>query len=134
MKTTLLTLLGVLLFFPIWVNTQNKTNKIKTYKGWVTLIDGSKEKGILYSADSEGIIISEKPSFDFSNLKTIEAKQIDKIKIRKKGNVGKGVLIGALSGVAFGWAISLNAQDDEPGWFSATKEQKKSGAIIGMGI
>ena len=57
MKTTLLSILGVLLFFPIGLNSQNTTNKIKTYKVWITLVDGSKEKGIIYSEDKEGIKI-----------------------------------------------------------------------------
>ena len=133
MKTTLLTLLGVLLFFPTGLNSQN-TKKVKTHKAWITLTDNSELKGILYSADEDLIKITYNNSLDVTNLMSIEANKIEIIKIRKKGKVGKGALIGGLSGLGFGVLIGFAAGDDDPGWFSTTKEEKAIGGGIAFGL
>lgn len=134
MKTKLLTLLGVLLFFPIGLNSQNKINKIKTHKVWITLVDGSKEKGILYSADGDFFKIMNNNSFDVTNLMSIEANKIEIIKIRRKGKVGKGAWVGALSGAGLGILIGFAAGDDDPGFLSSTKEEKAIGLGIALGV
>lgn len=128
MKTILLTLLGVLLFFPIELIAQNKTNKIKIHKVWITMVDGSKVKGNLYSADEEIIRISNNNSFDVSNLISIEASKVNVIKIRRKGQVGKGVWVGALTGAGAGMLLGLVEGDDGFGGFS--KEVKAAAGAV----
>ncbi|MBN4070779.1 hypothetical protein JYT76_03780 [Olleya sp. AH-315-F22] len=134
MRTTVLTLFGVLFFFSLGLKAQKKTNKIKTHKAWVTLVDGSKAKGILYSADNEGIKITSQNSFDATNLITINAKNISVLKIRKKGKVGKGALIGGLSGVGFSLLIGATTND---GFFTKEEAATLTGIIfvpLGTGI
>ena len=98
-------------------------------------MDGSKVmKGNLYSADKDGIKIIKGEPFDVSNLVSIEAKQIEKIKIRRKGQIGRGVWIGALTGASVGVIAGFVSGDDEPGFFSATKEEKALGAGITFGV
>ena len=102
MKATVLTLFGILFFFSLGLNAQKKTNKIKTHKVWATLVDDTNPKGILYSADNEGIKIINKNSLDTTNLITINAINISVLKIRKKSKLGNSALIGGLSGMGFG--------------------------------
>jgi len=110
---------------------QNKSDKIKVYKAWVKLLDGSKAKGVLYAADSSGVKLSDGITSD--NLNTLSAEKIKEIRIRKKGRVGKGVWIGALSGATFGAIMGIASGDDEAGWFSFSKEEKAAMNAIGLG-
>ena len=109
-----LTLIAFLLFFSIGLHAQNTSKKNKIYKVWITMLDDSKVQGVLYSADNEFIKISKNNSFDFSNLTTINFQNIDVIKIRRKGKIGKGAWIGAASGVGFGVILGLASEND--GW------------------
>ena len=125
LKTLALMFFGFLLICPTTINAQNKAKKIKTYKVWVTMLDHSKENGILYAADEESIKISKNKSLDASNLTVIKAQNIDKIKLRRKGKVGNSAMIGGLSGVALSAIIGVSQND---GFF--TKEE--SAAIAGI--
>ncbi|MDU8885228.1 hypothetical protein RXV94_03585 [Yeosuana sp. MJ-SS3] len=112
--------------------SQNKPDKIKVYKAWVKLMNGSIEKGVLYLADSTGVSLSDGMTSD--NLQYIEAEKIREIRIRKKGSVGKGVWIGALSGATLGAIIGLASGDDQGGWFGFSKEEKAAMNAVGFGV
>ena len=69
-------------------------------------------QGVLYEIkDSSVIIVNsfieedyQKDNFDVTK---VDARSIDVIKIRKKGNAGMGILIGAISGIAVAGALDL---------------------------
>jgi outer membrane lipoprotein SlyB len=99
----LITLFGALLFLSMGLNAQNTAKNIKVHKVWVTLLDNPQIiKGYLYSADEISIKITNTKSWDSLSLKTIDSKNIDMIKIRRKGEGFKSVGIGALSGLVVG--------------------------------
>ena len=77
-------------------------------------MDQSKVIGVLYSADDESIKVSENNSFDISNLTTISGEQINILRIRRKGKIGKGAWIGAVSGAGTGVILGLISESD--GW------------------
>ena len=80
------------------IKAQQKANKVKTYKVWVTLVDGFEKKGILYAADEEGLKILKGQFMNFRLTETQkmaiqEAKRFaeDKLapeveELDKKGN------------------------------------------------
>jgi len=160
MKTTLM-LLAIFMSFSIGLQAQNTSKKIKPHKVWITLMDGIKVKGDLYSADDVSIKIAKNNSLDVSNLTAISNQKIDVIKIRRKGKknnsldvsnltaisnqkidvikirrkgkIGKGAWIGAASGAGFGIILGLATEDD--GWegLVATAEGIFFGAV-GTGV
>lgn len=133
-KIIVLLLFGILLF-PIAINAQTKSIKIKTYNVRITMLDHSKENGILYSADEEFIKISKNNSLDVSNLTTINAQNIDIIKIRRKGKVGNSALIGGLSGIGFSVMIGASAGDES--FFTREETAALAGILfvpLGTGI
>lgn len=133
-KISTVLMLFALILLPFVINGQNSGKEVKTHKIWVTLIDGSKEKGILYSSDLDGIKILNHNTLDVSDLKFVAVSHIDLIKIRRKGKVGQGVLVGALSGVGVGVLIGLASGDDDPGILSFSKEDKAAVGGITLGV
>jgi small nuclear ribonucleoprotein (snRNP)-like protein len=109
----ILLLLAFLMSFSYGLNAQNNSKTIQIHKVWVKTIDGSKTKGVLYTADEQSIKISKNISFSNSNLIVIDSEKIDFIKIRRKGKIGKGARIGAASGAGFGVAIGMTTDSGE---------------------
>jgi hypothetical protein len=69
-------------------------------------------KGFLYEVKDSSLLIddsfSEKRHYmDESVLTQVDARSIDVIKLRKKGNQGTGILIGAVSGLLAAGAVDL---------------------------
>lgn len=128
MKSTLLFLLGILIFFPIKLNAQVVAEEEQPYKVWVKLMDGTKVKGILYSANERGVKIMNIASLDVSNLTSIESNSINLISLRRKGKVGKGVWVGGLTGASTGILLGIMSGDDDAGFINFSKEDK---AIVG---
>lgn len=125
-KARIVTLLGILLMVcPLVMNAQTKSKKVKSYNVWIKMIDHSKEKGILYAADETYIKIAKNRTSDDSNVKTIDPQTIDVIKIRRKGKVGNGALIGGLSGIGLSAIIGVSSDE---GFFS----KEESAAIAGI--
>lgn len=133
--------IAVVLMFPLLLIGQ----KSKPYKVWIDQMDNSRViKGFLYSADDKSVKISKiAKATDSSSLLIVDAERINQIKLRRKGKIGRGAGIGAASGALLGGILGLADGDDEPGWFSATKEEKAvgggillfiPGAAIGAGI
>jgi len=122
MKAKITFLLVVLLLFSPGLQAQKTKNKNKSYKVWVSNIDNSTIiKGILYEVDDESIKVIIKHSREI----TIDASSIETIKIRRKGKVGNGILIGALTGLATGGIIGVVSGDDpdktvDGGWLFGT--------------
>ena len=88
---------------------QEPNKKFKDYKVWASKIDNSKViKGILLEANDASLIIIGKKNSEI----IVNVKDIHKIKIRRKGKVGKGAAIGAATGVATGLIIGFASGDD----------------------
>ena len=113
MKTSIKILMIVLICFSIGLKAQNTPNKIKEYKIWITTIDQTKVKGILYFADEKGINLFINNEHNDSNMRFVEAQNIDVIKIRRSGRIGTGIWVGALTGFAVGGMVGLASGDDQ---------------------
>lgn len=110
MKTNLVTLLGVLLFFSIGLHAQKSKKKNRTYMVWVSKIDNSKKiKGLLHEVNNESLKIIDRHSKEIN----IDASNIEIIKIRRKGKIVRGAWIGAASGAVFGVIFGLIADDED---------------------
>lgn len=104
---------------------QSSKRNIKVHKVWISVFNSSKIiKGNLYSVNDNAIKIIGNESFDISNLQIIDPSQIEKIKIRRKGKVGKGVWIGGITGLGIGIVSGLVSKDDSDSWFGFTPEKK----------
>ncbi len=122
-----------LMLFSYGLNAQNNSKTIQIHKVWVKTMDGSMVKGVLYSADEQSIKISKNNSFSNSDLIVIDGEKIDVIKMRRKGKIGKGAWIGAVSGAGFGVALGLAANNDEWEGVVATVSGLFFG-IVGTGV
>jgi hypothetical protein len=110
MKTHLIKIIGLFIFFQFLgvqsVNSQDQKLKTK-YKTWlVTTPDIVTSKAHLYQLKDSSINFANSlyplnPGFS----KEIEIRNIDVIKVRRKGRVFRGTLIGAVSGLVLGIVI-----------------------------
>ena len=96
----------LLLISLVFTLSTSNAQKVKSYKAWVTLINNKEVKGVLYSANEDGLVLRDK---DLMDTIAIDAGTIEVIKLRSKGKVGRGALIGAASGLLAG-AIIYNVQ------------------------
>ncbi|MBC2837810.1 hypothetical protein [Robiginitalea sp. SC105] len=115
-------ILSILTF--ILTLTSINAQKAKPYKAWVKTITGTKVKGILYSADQSGLLLVDKNLMD--TIASLEITNIDVLKVRKKGNIGRGAWIGAASGALMGAVLGYAEGDAPPDcWlFCQTAEEK----------
>jgi len=125
-------ILCLLLCYTTEIQAQRKNKKIKVYKAWVTMIDGSKPNrinGILYFADEDFIKVKYKISGVYS-VNAIDPRNIKKIKIRRKGKVGRGILIGAVTGIGVGAILGYSEKDQ----FFHTKESNAAAYGVTLGL
>ena len=129
----------VISFFINHSYAQENIGRQKFYNTWISFtIDSLKLKGILYELQDSSIVISNSlvvknyPDGDYE-LTRIYIREIDKIKTRRTKNTGRGILIGAVSGIAIGGIIGLVDGDDPPGWFAMTAGEKATflGVFLG---
>lgn len=100
---------------------------MKTYKIWVTLVDGTTIKGTFYDASKDTLVILGKDlKQDLISPNTIEV-----IKLRREGKVGRGAWIGAVTGTVAGALTGLITDDGEG--FGA-EYSVLSGGIVGLPI
>ena len=123
----------------------NDTSKIrfkpKTYKTRISLTNAPKRlKGCLYQLnDSSMAVVTDKflkQGFQGETESVVlKIDQVNMIKVRRKGNVLKVAVIGALSGLAIGviWGIAEGGSKDTPmsrllghGWGFATAGERAS--------
>jgi hypothetical protein len=133
----------IIVFFCCISNSdaQKSNQRIKYYKTWVRYIDGSlKSKGILYELQDSAIIISNSlvvknyPDGNYE-LTKINIQEIDKIRTRRTRNIGRGILVGAVSGIVIGGIIGLIDGDDPPDtWFAMTAGEKAAGGGVILGV
>ncbi|MEJ1240253.1 hypothetical protein WBG78_19080 [Chryseolinea sp. T2] len=112
-----------------------KPGKIKVYNAIVRVSTEEKKiVGVLAAVDDSTIHLKGS-----NGSLRINARAIKSIIIKRKGNVGRGALGGALSGMFLGGIIGFASGDDEPcsGWFCYTytaEEKALAGAIVGSGL
>ena len=130
MKKLFVFFLGLLLVQGLFA--QEWSNK-GYYKVWVEL-DYSRMYGTIYQLQDSAILIGDLEwlkSGEEIPYRIIPVNAIDQINVRKKGSVGRGILIGAAAGFATGAILGLAEGDDaeSSGWnfFSMTAEEKALG-------
>ena len=102
------------------LNAQDTFQKIKIYRTWVSLnSEPFKIKGVLYEVKDSSILVSRSVviqdySTDRFEIAKLNINNIETIKTRRKNSIGKGVLIGAVSGLVVGVLIGLIDGDDPP--------------------
>ena len=130
----ILLLLVFLMPFSYGLNAQNSSKKAKIYKVWITKMDGSKNKGVLYSADAQSIKLAKNKSSSSSDLIVIDGKKIDLIKIRRRGKIGKSTWIGATAGVGAGVVFGLSVDEGEGYGGLVTSASGLFFGIVGTGV
>ena len=109
-------LLPALLTVHFPANAQKRHSK--PYVAVVILQDGSRVEGVLGLAGENELILSHKKSP--AEPTRIHPKEIAKIKVRRKGKIGRGAALGAGIGVVTGVILGF-IQGDDPGcegcWF-----------------
>ena len=96
-----------------------------TYKVVLQTKEGKTINGNLQQINSSAILM---------NMNTYNFENINTVKIYRKGSVGRGLLIGFLSGAVIGIATGLISGDDDPNqWFSMTAGEKAFGGAVIFG-
>lgn len=126
------------------LQSTKKDKKLKIYKTWISFNNEPKVMhgalGVLYEINDSSIMISNslvKKDYSSGNfrLSDISYKNIDYIKLRAKNNVGKGALIGTISGLIIGGILGFGSGDDNPeGLFAMTAGEKAVLAGTGLAI
>lgn len=119
----------------VFTLTSASAQKAKTYKIWITLVNQKQEiYGTLYTVDENELIIIRENK---TQLKYVP-ESIQMIKVRRKGKLGKGFWIGAVSGAAIGAVIgSVSFQEtyiEDVGPVIGGLIGVPVGALIGAGI
>jgi hypothetical protein len=130
----ILLLLVFLMSFSYGLNAQNSSKKTKIYKVWIIKMDGSKNKGVLYSADAKSIKLAKNKSSSSSDLIVIDGEKIDLIKIRRRGKIGKSTWIGATAGVGAGVVFGLAVDEGDGYGGLVTSASGLFFGIIGTGV
>jgi hypothetical protein len=103
--------------------------RVKTYKVWVTLMDRTKIKGTLYAVNEDALELLRE---DLKIIK-LDPKNIEVIKFRRSGSVGRGAWIGAASGFVAGALVGL-ATNDRDEFLGDPQYSMLGGGIVGLPI
>jgi hypothetical protein len=116
-------------------STMNK----RTYHAWVKIYNKNRlTEGMLYDIKDSSISVSISYPVMFRNrnesITTIPVNSIEDIKLRRNGSIGKGILIGGLTGILFGALISYSyAQKDSKGTGVYVYPIMVTGCGVGLG-
>jgi hypothetical protein len=143
-----------LLFFALSLIVQQaRANSIDTlpvkhrvYK--TTIFDDKNQSSFGYLSEIKDSIVMLSPApitfnsifADNNNIRSFNYKDISKVSIRRTGSTGRGILIGALTGLATGIIGGFVEGDDPPEYFFAMTAGEKAiaygamGSIAGAGI
>jgi len=122
------------------VRKKDKVKK-KKYKVWVTLINQKdKIKGYLYTVNESSIVVSPSSEIvldhlsSYSSKDTISIANISKIKLRRKGSIWKGYIIGTSIGIGTGIILAVAGEGDSFTVFAAAGMLGIMGSAIGVPI
>jgi hypothetical protein len=132
------------------LNAQDTIQRIKIYRTWISLnSEPFNIKGVLYEIKDSSILVSSSVKInDYSTNKfeivKLNITNIETIRTRRNNNIGRGILIGTITGFAVGSLIGFISGDDPPcdgGWycFSLSAGEKALGlgfplAVVGSVI
>lgn len=111
--------------------------KSKTFKVWVDLADTERKiMGRILELRDSSILVQH---WKEEKVEEIAVSQIEKLKFRRKGAVGKGAGIGAGIGILTGFVLGQAEGDDTPNpqaWFdfSMTADEKSAVYAPGLGV
>ena len=114
-----------IIFLVMHANAQEKATKKHMYKAWVKKTDRSSRLiGALYEVQDTKLLISNSLKLKDYDLNQFEyqdvyAHEIEKIKLRRKGKVGRGILMGAAFGLVTGAIIGKFVDSDDPPMYAA---------------
>lgn len=135
--------ISLILLCILQINSQSTSKKIKVHKIWVSTIENSYNmNGYFYEAGNDYIKILQNSLNDsFLDTLKIDITNIYKIKLRKKGAIGKGTWIGALTGTFTGAVIGYTAteEDEDKTWGDFSKGVNSTawgltGLMVGTGV
>ena len=140
MKKIIAAILSFLFFTN--VHSQDTSGKYKplVFSANVYNDKGKVYKNFLVQVNDSNVLMSENPYPyskvpDGGSMKLITYNEIDHIKIKRKGAVGRGILAGGLTGFGVGVIIGFIEGDDEPDtWFSYSAGEKAILYGTGLGI
>lgn len=121
MKNVVICLIVLCCSFQLFA--QNQKRKQKVYKTWVKLKNDDVIMGYLAQLKDSSIVLSEE---GIKELRELSILNIEELKFRRKGRIGKSVAIGAGAGLIVGGITGYSSGDD--GWFS------KEDTAIGLGL
>ena len=136
MKSKFVVLLLILLSMGTMVNVHSQERKRGTYRVWIEPMNGgSKILGTLTKLGDSSITVRY---WKEDKVEEVPVVQIEKLKFRRKGGVGKGAAIGGGIGVATGLISGYAQGDDTPNpdaWidFSSSAEEKAAGGAFFFG-
>lgn len=120
--------------------TAAQEKRLKLYHAWVTRFEPNpKASGILYSSGDSTITLTS--SFDprtlgtdFSNHQQFYVNEIRYIKLRRKGKIRSGLLIGAICGAAVGAVLGFKYHGILADVTDPASKYVLEGTVIGGGI
>lgn len=125
-----------------FINLSSGQTKTKIYKVWVQLADSDRKvMGRLMELKDTSIVVL---NWKEEKIEDFGVSQIEKLKFRRKGSVGRGAAIGGAAGIVAGFIVGQAEGDDDPSDYfldwSMTAEEKgvmyapgfaTAGALIG---
>jgi len=128
-RTILIICIYILASYASSYGQSNK--KLKVYTANISTLQGERIKGVLDEVRDSSLFVLT------ANQRTkIPASAIQDIKIKRKGAVGRGALLGGLTGFGLGAILGLADGDEEcpPGPWTCTSTLSAEGKALGMGI
>ena len=125
MKNVLFCVIIAFSVFNIYSQDANRQRNI--FKVWVDLNHEIDIRGYLVELKDSSVVIIDNLMFEKREIKISAIKQL---KFRSKGRIGRGLAIGAGTGLVLGVIGGYADGDDEPGFLSLTAEDK----AIGLGF
>lgn len=117
-------------------DSSSRARKIRIYKSTVIETNGKLVEGYLSRVTTDSIYI-QPFSTSLSENYVLSPEQVQSMKFKRKGRVGKGALIGLGAGAIFGTVFGFASGDDNPDqdWiFAMTAEEKAAGGAIVYGV
>lgn len=106
-------LIALLFLFTLSFNALSQTNKKHVYNVKLNLKNGQTVSGLLYSIDSTSLQLVNSKTMDTSKLRVVNAADINKIKLKKRGENLGGIALGAAVGAAVGVLVGAFEDGDE---------------------
>ncbi len=109
---------------------ESKTEiKPKEYITWV-YSGKEKTKGFLLDTQDSYLTISDLAYGKNNQIIRFESADLDRLKFRRKGNIGRGLIYGGVGGALIGIVIGVASGDDNPNDFISFSAQDKA-VILG---